>query len=111
MKKIIFDINKKPLLDSDGVAYLVDSKNVNIMRQYIVQYYSQCYCVSDEGRTYVDWFDEIIITKLKQHPDNSYFIYFSPKRLSWDENQPYVDANQTYYTRYYIYQKALIQVE
>lgn len=54
MKKIIFDINKKPLLDSDGVAYLVDSKNVDIMRQYIVQYYSQCYCVSDEGRTYVD---------------------------------------------------------
>lgn len=111
MKKIPFNIKQRPMFDSEYVAYMVDSKNVNIMRQYIVQYYSQCYCVSAEGRTYVDWFDEIIITKLKQHPDNSYFIYFSQKRLGWDENQPYVDANKTYYKRYYIYQNALIHVE
>lgn len=111
MKKIPFNINHRHMFDSEYVAYLVDSKNVNIMRQHIVQYYSMYHCTSDEGRTYVDWFDEIIIAKLKQHPDSSYFIYFSPKRLNWDENRSYVDANQTYYTRYYIYQNALMQVE
>lgn len=111
MKKIAFDINQRPIFDSEYVAYMVDSKNVNIMRQYVVQYYSQHYWDKNKGKTYVDWFDATILSNLKRHPDRNYFIYFYPTALGWDENNSVVHANQTYYKRYYIYQNALMLVE
>ena len=38
-KIVIFDINEKPKLVSDHVAYLVDKSNINLLRQYVAKYY------------------------------------------------------------------------
>ena len=49
---------------------------------------------------------------LNQKPKTTYDeVAYLVTRLSWDENQSYVDANQTYYTRYYICPNALMTVE
>lgn len=39
MKKIKFNINERPKMEVEKVGYLVDINNVDIMRQYVDNYY------------------------------------------------------------------------
>lgn len=65
MKKIKFDITKRPKTDAEHVAYLVDNSNVKLMSQYIEKYYS-----------HIEWYNRIIVDKIHQNPENEYILYF-----------------------------------
>ena len=99
MKKIKFDITKRPKTDAEHVAYLVDKENVDIMRQYVDKYYRTS---SGYFKSWPKWFDEIIADKIIQNPSSTYYLYFGNKQsICWDEG--YIDVAERYgYEIYYV---------
>ena len=80
MKKIQFNLNERPKLESENVAYVVNSENFNIMRQYVENYYKS---KPPHGESWADWFDELIGDEIRQNPEQDYSIYFG-YTLFWD---------------------------
>ena len=92
-----FNLSTKPLLDDDNVAYLVDSKNVKMHRQYVEKYYS----AHD-----LDWFDTYFMEPIRNDKSQKLLLYYSNRfiRISHDI------SSETRYTIYNI-TNALMIVE
>ena len=92
-----FDILNKPLLDDDKVAYLVDSKNVEMHRQYVEKYYSD---------HELDWFDTYFMEPIRKDKNQKLLLYYSTRfiRISHDI------SSEKHYTIYNI-TNALMIVE
>lgn len=82
-KIVIFDINEKPKLVSDHVAYLVDKSNINLLRQYVAKYYRYL-TTSPIRTTWTKWFDDIIGNSIECSIDDKFILYFDSNSLSWD---------------------------
>ena len=68
MIKEDFDISKKPLLLYANHIYLVDSKNVNLHRQYVETYYD-----NDE----LKWFDINVLSLIRRNKDNIFMLRYA----------------------------------
>lgn len=82
MKKIKYNLNENPTLQSKNVAYLVDINNVDIMRQYITKHYTS---KPFNSETWANWFDNVIGCKIQQNPTQKYSLYFQDNdTIYWD---------------------------
>lgn len=93
-----FDITQEPLLDIDKAAYLVDSKNVEIHRQYVEKYYSN----HD-----LNWFDEYFMEPIRNNKCRKLMLYYSDGYIRLTNDIPSAEL----YTIYYINNNALMIVE
>ena len=93
-----FDILNKPLLDDDKVAYLVDSKNVEMHRQYVEKYYSDYD---------LDWFDTYFMEPIRNDKCRKLMLYYSDGYIRLTNDIPSAEL----YTIYYITNNALMIVE
>jgi hypothetical protein len=96
-----FDISKKPLLDDDNVAYLVDSKNVKMHRQYVEKYY---------GNHEVNWFDANVMREISNNRSLKLIFYYKPDAIAINYNIKSSRAYHNDYTIYYV-TNALMIVE
>ena len=97
-----FNLSKKPLLDDDNVAYLVDSRNVERHRQYVEKYY----CNRD-----LNWFDDVIMKEIRRHKRMRLIFYYTHSSIGFDYNIKSCRAYRDNFTIYYITNNALITVE
>jgi len=93
-----FDITQEPLLDIDKAAYLVDSKNVEIHRQYVEKYYSN----HD-----LNWFDEYFREPIRNNKCHKLMLYYGDGYIRLTNDIPSAEM----YTIYYINNNALMIVE
>lgn len=96
-----FDISKKPLLEDDKVAYLVDSRNVEMHRQYVEKYY---------GNHEVNWFDANVIRKISNNKSMKLIFYYKPDAIAINYDIKSSRAYHNDYTIYYV-TNALMIVE
>lgn len=108
MKKIKFDITKRPKTDAEHVAYLVDNSNVKLMRQYIEKQCPQ----SASGYFWIPWFDDVIGNKIKQDSTNKYYLYFKKEQvLGWDNIDDSVAKAYHYEIYHVVPQPTVIEIE
>ena len=96
-----FNLSKKPLLDDDNVAYLVDSKNVKMHRQYVEKYY---------GNHEVNWFDANVMREISNNRSLKLIFYYKPDAIAINYNIKSSRAYHNAYTIYYV-TNALMIVE
>lgn len=96
MKHQKFNISNRPLLEYDGVAYLVDYKNVELHRQYIERYYQ---------RNEVNWFYREFMKPMLKNKKYSLILYYGTRSLRYDYELDEI------YTLYYITNNMLMTVE
>lgn len=97
-----FDISKKPLLDDDKVAYLVDNKNVEMHRQYVEKYH--------DNRD-LNWFDEHFMEPILKNKNRKLILYYNNGFIGMNDNIKSSRAYHNDYTIYYITNNALMIVE
>ena len=97
-----FNLSKKPLLDDDNVAYLVDSRNVELYRNYVEKYY---------GNHDVNWFDDVVLKAIRNHKHIKLIFYYKQNSIGFDYNIKSCRAYRDNFTIYYITNTALITVE
>ena len=102
MKKQQFNLSKKPLLDDDNVAYLVDSRNVELHRNYVEKYY---------GNHEVNWFDSNVMREIRNDKSMKLIFYYKPDAIAINYNIKSSSAYRDNFTIYYITNNALITVE
>ena len=100
MKKIQFNLNERPKMDAEHVAYLVDKTNVDLIQQYIEKYYSQ---VPNWHKSRIDWYNRIIADEIRQNPEKEYILYFGKKSIGWDDAHDTVYEAIAYSENYDIY--------
>ena len=102
MKKQQFNLSKKPLLDDDNVAYLVDSRNVELHRNYVEKYY---------GNHELKWFDDVIMKEIRRHKRMRLIFYYKHSAIGFDYNIKSCRAYRDNFTIYYLTNNALMIVE
>ena len=97
-----FNLSKKPLLDDDNVAYLVDSRNVELYRNYVEKYY---------GKHELKWFDDVILKEIRRHKRMRLIFYYKHSSIGFDYNIKSCRAYRDNFTIYYITNNMLMTVE
>ena len=105
---IIFDINQKPQLAIDDVAYLVDKSNVDLLRQYVDKYYQD---TVPSGSSWSEWFDSRIGNYIECNINNEFILYFKDNSLGWDNGDDAVAYDDGYDIYYIQRPKQLMKVE
>lgn len=109
MKEIQFNLNERPKTEAEHAAYLVDKTNVDLIQQYIENYYSQApnwYKSHFDGFMYksrIDWYNRIIADKIRQNPEIEYILYFGTNSIGWDDAHDTVYEAIAYSENYDIY--------
>lgn len=88
MIKQKFDISKKPLLLYDDNAYLVDSKNVNLHRQYVEKYYDL---------HELHWFDDMVMKPIRENKYDTVMLCYRETVITHDYRPGTSCANNIYY--------------
>lgn len=96
-----FNILKKPLLIYDDVAYLVDSKNVNLHRHYVEKYYDM---------QELHWFDDMIMKPIRENKYDVVMLHYLETVITHDYN-PESSWAATHNCNIYYVTNALMTVE
>lgn len=110
MKTINFNINEKPKLAVENVAYLVDESNVDLLRQYVNKYYPDNITCLSESSSWTEWFNDHIGLPIESNINDKFILYFKRKALGWDDRQKAV-AYDFGYDIYFVKDKQLMKVE
>ena len=110
MKTINFNINEKPKLAVENVAYLVDESNVDLLRQYVNKYYPDNVTCLSESSSWTEWFNNHIGIPIESNINDKFILYFKRKALGWDDSQKAV-AYDFGYDIYFVKDTQLMKVE